>query len=224
MYVLARKLFAEFMGVAIFVTAIVGANTPMMGSPLAGLAAATTLGLMILATASFSGGHLNPAVSLYFFARKQLSVTDFIAYVAAQLLGGLAGAYLGGAIWGFPGGVNVATSVPAGSFVSEILATGILVGLVGHLAQSKQAGLIPAAVGAWVFAAGTFTSSGAFANPAVTFGRVFASHAGISASGAGSYVLAQVIGSLLGVVLIGYVFNPAFGGKSRKGSKKSKKK
>lgn len=218
---LARKLFAEFLGVTIFVTAIVGVSTPMMGSPLGGLAAATTLGLMILATAQFSGGHLNPAVSLYFFARKQLSVTDFIGYVAAQLLGGLAGAYVGGLIWGFPAGPNVATAVPAGSFYSEILATGILVGLVGHLAQSKQGQLIPVAVTAWVFAAGTFTSSGAFANPAVTLGRVFASHGAISANGAGSYVLAQVIGTLLGLILIGYIFNTE---KKTKSGKKSKKK
>ncbi|MFM5905173.1 MAG: aquaporin [Micrococcales bacterium] len=224
MSALARKLFAEFLGVAVFVTAIVGVNTPMMGSALAGLAAATTLGLMILATASFSGGHLNPAVSLYFFARKQLSVTDFVAYVAAQLLGGLTGAYLGGAIWGFPGGPNISQATPAGSFASEILATAILVTLVGHLAQSKQGQLIPVAVTAWVFAAGTFTSSGAFANPAVTLGRVFASHAGISPSGAGSYVLAQVIGCLVAVILVGYVFNPAVGGKKGKGAKKAKKK
>jgi glycerol uptake facilitator-like aquaporin len=221
MSTLARKYFAEFLGVAIFVTAIVGVSTPASGSPLAGLAAAATLGLMILATAGFSGGHLNPAVSLYFFARRQLSLRDFVGYVLAQLLGGLAGAYLGGAIWGFPAGPNTAVAVPAGSFISEILATGILIGLVGHLAQNKQGNLIPVAVTAWVFAAGTFTSSGAFANPAVTFGRVFAEHASISANGAGQYVLAQVIGTLLGLILIGYVFNTE---KSGKPSKKGKKK
>ena len=222
MSTLARKYFAEFLGVAIFVTSIVGVSTSSAaGTPLAGLAAAATLGLMILATAGFSGAHLNPAVSLYFFARRQLSLRDFVGYVLAQLLGGLAGAYLGGAIWGFPSGPNTPVAVPAGSFISEILATGILVALVGHLAQSKQGNLIPIAVTAWVFAAGTFTSSGAFANPAVTFGRVFAQHAGISANGAGQYVLAQVIGTVIGLILIGYIFNTEKRGKpTKKGKKK----
>ena len=85
---LARKAFAEFLGVAFFLTAIMGA-TSNPGTALAVPALATVLGLVILMTASISGGHLNPAVSIYFYSRKQLSLTELFAYVGAQLVGAL---------------------------------------------------------------------------------------------------------------------------------------
>lgn len=219
MNALTRKIIAEFLGVAVFVASIVGVSTS--GSPLGGLAAATTLGLMILVTAGISGGHLNPAVSLYFFARREMSGTDFVSYVIAQLVGGVAGAALGGLVWGKPElTVYTGAATPVGGFAAEVLATAILVAVVGHLAGRGQGNLIPVAVGAWVFAAGSFVSSGAFANPAVTFGRMFTpSSAGINLTDGAWYIVAQIVGTLLAVLLIGFVF-PA----KEKPVKKAKKK
>ena len=63
---LARKGVAEFLGVTLFVTAIIGTS----GAELARLALATTLALGILLTASISGGHLNPWHERNRFDRK----------------------------------------------------------------------------------------------------------------------------------------------------------
>lgn len=216
MNALTRKLLAEFFGVTVFVASIVGVSAS--GSPLGGPAAATTLGLMILATAGISGGHLNPAVSLYFLARREMSGVDFVSYVLAQLLGGVAGSLLGGVVWGQTAlTIYTGKAAPAGGFAAEVLATAILVALVGHLAGRGQGSIIPAAVGLWVFAAGQFVSSGAFANPAVTFGRIFTpGSAGITMTDGAWYIVAQLVGTLLAVLMIGFVF-PA---KEKKAAKK----
>ena len=94
---LLRKMFAEFLGVAFFLTAILGSVSS--GSSLFVPALATTLGLAILVTASISGGHLNPAVSLYFYSRQQLSLTDLFGYIAAQLAGAVFGTWVGLTLW-----------------------------------------------------------------------------------------------------------------------------
>ena len=54
----------------------------------------------------------------------------------------------------------------------------------------------------WIFAAYFFTSSTSFANPAVTLSRVFTdAPSGIEFGSVGAFVLAQVIGSLITLLL-----------------------
>ena len=95
---LVRKMLAEFVGVAMFLTAIVGAGATFgsqeEANPFHAMVLAITLGLMALLVGGVSGGHLNPAVSLYFLSRKELSITEFIGYVVAQLGGAVAGVAL----------------------------------------------------------------------------------------------------------------------------------
>ena len=101
-----KKYVAEFIGTAVLVLfgcgAAVTANT-LVGStgisvPLAmsTLLIAFAFGLVIVAMAysvgNVSGCHINPAVSLAMLISKKITVKDFIGYVAAQILGGLAGA------------------------------------------------------------------------------------------------------------------------------------
>lgn len=168
---LARKGVAEFLGVTLFVTAIIGTS----GAELARLALATTLALGILLTASISGGHLNPAVSIYFFAKKQLGVAELFTYIVAQLLGGLAGANLGAFLMGktAPGMSATGSAPTSAAIVGELIATAVLVWIVGSLAAADKGNLIPWAVGLWISAAAAFTATGAQANPAVTFGLLF---------------------------------------------------
>jgi aquaporin Z len=47
-----------------------------------------------------SGAHLNPAVTLAFWTQRRVHVHDLAGYVVAQLLGGVAAAYLLAWIWG----------------------------------------------------------------------------------------------------------------------------
>jgi arsenate reductase len=201
MNTLAKKMLAEFIGVTVFVTSIYAAV--ISGTVIATIALATTLGLMILLTAGISGGHLNPAVSLYFFARKAIDAPHLLAYIVAQLAGGFVGAVLGSTMWGkmiqaptMDNGNNVAT------LFAEFFSTVGLVWLVGALAKSNRGALIPAAVGLWVAAAAAFTPTGAQANPAVSFGLLFFPGGGHPLGTQGGLILVQLAGAMVALVLI----------------------
>lgn len=101
-----KKYAAEFIGTAVLVLfgcgAAVTANS-LVGStgvavPLAvsTLIIAVAFGLVIVGMAysvgNVSGCHINPAVSLSMLINKKMTVKDFIGYVIAQYLGGIAGA------------------------------------------------------------------------------------------------------------------------------------
>lgn len=227
--VFARQIVAEFIGTAVFLTAIVGVNAGNVG-PLAGLAAASSLGLMILLLGDVSGGHFNPAVSLFFFARKEISARQFFGYVVGQLAGSVAGVALGAAIWANSSLLTVnsdALGATPAAFISEVVATAGLVWLIAKLARDGKGSLIAPVVAAWVFAAGTFTSTHAIANPAVTFGRFFTPVAGaeIQVTAGLELVVAQVAGTLVALVLLTFVSGAGIGKvKAKKASKPRAKK
>ena len=193
-----KKVIAEFIGTFTFLLAIAGASTS--GSPLKQISLALTLGLMILTLGGISGGHFNPAVSIYFFAKKDLSFGQLVAYIVAQLAGAYAGVATGLFLWQKTiGSIIEGNQVDASLFTGEVVATAGLVFIIGTLVNNKQANLIWIAVAAWVFAAGTFTVTGAMANPAVAFGLMFN---GISSGSIASIVIAQLVGLLVAVVLL----------------------
>jgi len=168
MNILVRKAISETMGVMLFVTSIVAYN---FHGAFHNLVLASTLALMILITATVSGGHLNPAVSLFMFARKSIDLTTLLAYWIAQLVGATLGLYLGYAL----SGASIIAQAPvsgvsqSGAFIGEVLGTTVLILLIVRLAATKREALIPFAVGLWVLSISTFTLTGGQANPAVTF-------------------------------------------------------
>lgn len=209
-----RSALAEAIGVMLFVTSIVAVN---FNPTFHNLALAGTLTLMILVTATVSGGHLNPVVSLFFFARKAISLATLIQYWIAQLLGAFAGLYLG---YSLSGSTVVAKITPAGvsesgAFIGEVLATTVLVVIISRLASTDRAAIIPFAVGIWVLAASTFTLTGAQANPAVTFALMLRD--GFTQNHL-AVVLAEIVGAL-----IAFIYISVLDGKPKK-AKKAKKK
>ena len=93
-----------------------------------------------------------------------------------------------------------------GLVIAESAATFVLVLVILALARTGRAVAIPAAVGAWVAAAVFATSSTGFANPAVTFARVFTdSYTGIAPASVPAFLAAQlamgVLAALVAVVL-----------------------
>jgi glycerol uptake facilitator-like aquaporin len=193
-----KKVIAEFIGTFTFLLAIAGASTS--GSPLKQVSLALTLGLMILTLGGISGGHFNPAVSIYFFAKKQLSFGELVSYVVAQLGGAFFGVASGLALWDKTiSPLSEGNQVSAPIFLGEVLATAGLVFIIGTLVNNKQANLIWIAVATWVFAAGTFTVTGAMANPAVAFGLMFN---GISTGSISSIIVAQLAGLLVAILLL----------------------
>jgi arsenate reductase len=155
---------------------------------------------MILTLGGISGGHFNPAVSIYFFAKKQLSFGALVSYVAAQLAGAYVGVAAGLGLWDKTvSPLAEGNQVSAPIFLGEVLATAGLVFIIGTLVNNKQANLIWIAVATWVFAAGTFTVTGAMANPAVAFGLMFN---GISTGSIASIVVAQLAGLVVAILLL----------------------
>ena len=165
---LYKRVAAEFLGVAVFLTSIIASS----GAELQRFALASTLAIAILLTASISGGHLNPVVSFYFFVKRELSGGDLLAYIAAQLAGGAVGVYFGSVLTGqtLAGPTNSAMILAPGAILGEVFATMILVWLVASLVSSGRGHMVPWAVGLWVSAAAAYTATGAQANPAVSFG------------------------------------------------------
>ena len=193
-----KKVIAEFIGTFTFLLAIAGASSS--GSPLKQISLALTLGLMILTLGGISGGHFNPAVSIYFFAKKELSFGQLVAYIAAQLTGAFFGVAAGLGLWQKTISPIVdGNQVDASVFLGEVAATAGLVFIIATLVNNKQANLIWIAVATWVFAAGTFTITGAMANPAVAFGLMFN---GISTGSIASIVVAQLAGLVVAILLL----------------------
>jgi glycerol uptake facilitator-like aquaporin len=82
------KYAVEFVGTFLFLSTIVATGQPIL--------IAGALLLVILVGGGISGGHFNPAVSVMFYAKGALTTQDLIAYICAQVLGGLTalGAYV----------------------------------------------------------------------------------------------------------------------------------
>ena len=210
-----KKAIVEFLGALMFTTAVVASVSSQR--PLPQLAIAVTLGLALLITSSISGGHLNPAVSLFFYARRELSLGDLAVYIAAQIAGAFSGAVIGSLLWDKTLTAFEANSMPAWSTLGgELFATGGLVFLFGFLASTKRAGLIPAAAGLWILAVASFTQTGAQANPAVSLALTIAGQGTVSS---GWFILAQLAGALIATGFL-IVFNA----KAVKPAKKKAKK
>jgi glycerol uptake facilitator-like aquaporin len=87
--------------------------------------------------------------------------------------------------------------------LSEVVATTGLIALIFALARTGRGAWSAAAVGAYIGAAYWFTSSTSFANPAVTIGRMFSdTFAGIAPASVPAFVLAQLVGAVLGAGLV----------------------
>ena len=191
-----QKLVAEFLGVTLFLIAIVGSVSHSLAVPQ--LSLAVTLGLAILITGGISGGHLNPAVSLFFYSRKEISLGDFLLYVLAQIGGGLLGAFIGLQLWGKSiSPISVGSTPSLAVLLGEWVATGGLVFLIGFLVATKRANIIPVAVGLWIFSSASFTQSGAQANPAVTIGLLLT---GQPIAVTGWIIVAELVGMLTGII------------------------
>ena len=79
--------------------------------------------------------------------------------------------------------------------------------MIFALVRTGRAGQAPAAVGAYIGAAYWFTSSTSFANPAITVGRMFSdTFAGIAPSSAPLFIAAQVIGGVLAMLLVRFLY------------------
>ena len=91
---LAQKLIVEFIGPFALCFAGPGAIVMTGGGDLVAIALAhgLAIGLLVMAAGHISGGHFNPAVTVAMIATRRIDVATGVAYIVAQLLGGLCGA------------------------------------------------------------------------------------------------------------------------------------
>jgi glycerol uptake facilitator-like aquaporin len=206
-----KAVFAEFLGTALLVAAVVGSG--IMGSNLSGdllvaliantIATVFALGILILTLGPVSGGHFNPVVSMALAIDQRFKSVAVAPYLAAQFAGAVAGAVLANVMFGSEA-IQVSSKgmVSDGAAIGEVVATAGLVFIILNLIQTKRTELIAVAVPAWIGAGYFFTSSTSFANPAVTVGRIFTdSFAGIGPQSVPSFVIAQLLGAAIGIVL-----------------------
>lgn len=204
----ARRVFAEALGTAFLVMAVVGSGIAAarlspgdVGQQLLENAAATAAALVaiILAVGPVSGAHLNPVVTLAARTFGSLPTGETILYVGAQVLGGAAGAVVANVMFALPA-IELSTQVRSSGALwsSEVVATFGLLLVIFGVVRSGRSSAAPFAVGAYIGAAYFFTSSTSFANPAVTLARTLSNtFTGIAPSSVPAFVVAEVAGALL---------------------------
>jgi glycerol uptake facilitator-like aquaporin len=206
----ARRVLSEALGTAFLLAAVVGSG--IMAQRLAGgnvalallcntLATGAMLAVLILIFASTSGAHFNPAVSLAFALRGELTWTIAGVYVVAQIIGAIVGVWLAHLMFELPLW-QVSTTVRTGpsQWLAEFIAAfGLLLTIFGCVGAAP--GAVAYAVGLYITAAYWFTASTSFANPAVTIARSLSdTFAGIAPAGVVAFIAAQVLGSVAAVV------------------------
>jgi glycerol uptake facilitator-like aquaporin len=207
-----QRVGAEFIGSAFLLATVIGSG--IMGERLAGgnvalallgntLPTGAILVVLITMLGPISGAHFNPAVTLTFFLKRELSIHEAVVYVAAQIIGALVGVAIAHAMFDLPL-VQLSAKIRTGfaQGVSECVATfGLVTTILLTLRAKPEA--IATSVGLYITAAYWFTASTSFANPAVTLARAFSdTFAGIRLADVPLFLTAQLLGTLcaLGVV------------------------
>lgn len=182
---------------------------PAQPGAVAFIVAATVAGVLvslIVALGRISGGHYNPLITWLQFLAGERSLTCTIAYVIAQMLGGIAGGFAATALW-------QASAGPSGGlgwsgFGSEFVASAGLMLVVFGASRSGQSQTGPFAVGAWLIGAILATPSGSYANPAVVAGAlVTTGPLSISVRSAVPYVSAEIAGALVALLAVWVIFS-----------------
>ena len=211
---LGRRLFAEGLGSAMLFATVIGSG--IMAEQLAGGNVALALLGNTLATAAMllitmlgpvSGAQFNPAVTLVFALRRDLSWGDAALYTLVQIIGGLGGAIIAHAMFDLPVfeiGSKVRTG--PGQWLGEAVATFALVlTILGTIRHRPH--WVPLSVAAVITAGYWFTSSTSFANPAITLARSLTdSFSGIRPADVPGFVAAQIGGALLAAACAQWLF------------------
>ena len=218
---LSRRLAAEAAGTAFLVATVVGSG--VMAESLTHDTALALLGntlptgaiLVVLITVlgPVSGAHFNPAVTLAMRVRGAIGSAESAAYVAVQILGGIAGTLAAHLMFGLPlleASAHMRSG--PGQWFAEVVAAFGLVGVIlGGLRFRAEA--IPWLVGLYITAAYWFTASTSFANPAVAVARAFTdTFSGIRPLDVPAFIVAELVGALLAVAAFNWLFaQPARG-------------
>lgn len=212
---LPRRLFAEALGTAFLLAAVVGSG--IMGERLAGdnvalallgntLATGAALVVLITLFAPISGAHFNPAVTLVATLRRDMPWRSALAYALAQLLGAILGVWCAHAMFGEPL-LQISTKLrtgPAQVFSEAVATFGLVATILGSLRFRLD--FAPISIGLYIVAAYWFTASTSFANPAVTIARSLSdTFAGIAPASVPDFIFAQLAGAFVAMLTFGWL-------------------
>ena len=202
---LSRRLVAEGIGSFFLFACVIGSG--IMAADLSNgndavallgntIATGAILFVLITMLGPVSGAHMNPAVSLVAASRGELRWPDAGAYIAAQLVFGILGAWAAHLMFDLPTlQLSVKARTGLGQWTGEAVATfGLILTILGTVKHRRE--WVPASVALYITAAYWFTSSTSFANPAITVARSLSdTFAGIAPSDVPAFVVAQLLGA-----------------------------
>ena len=215
---LSRRLTAEALGTALLVATVVGSGimaetlTRDVALALLGNTLPTGAMLVVLITilGPISGAHFNPAVSLVFALRRELTPRDAVSYVVAQIAGGIVGTILAHAMFALPL-MDASLKVRTGSaqwLAEAVAAFGLVATILAGVRFNGPA--IPWLVGLYITAAYWFTSSTSFANPAVAIARSLTNtFSGIRPIDLPGFIAAELSGAMAAMLLMGWLLRGA---------------
>jgi glycerol uptake facilitator-like aquaporin len=216
-YDMPRRLVAEALGTALLVTTVVGsgimAETLTKDTALALLGNTLPTGaiLVVLITilGPISGAHFNPAVSLIFALKRELTGRDAALYIGAQVLGGILGTMIAHGMFALPllDASMKARTGGAQWFAEAVAAFGLVATILAGIRFQRAA--VPWLVGLYITAAYWFTASTSFANPAVAIARSFTNtFSGIRPVDLPGFIAAEFFGAVIGMLVMTWLLRP----------------
>lgn len=207
-----KQSIAELFGTALLVSVVIGsgimAERLAAGNEAVILLAnsfATFLGLFFLITIlGRISAQFNPVVSMVMLLEKKISNAQFLLFSLFQIFGALVGVVMTNFMFDLdPISLAQKSRYGVNLWVSEIIATAMLIIVILSSPPKKVAIMVASFIGAAYW----FTSSTSFANPAVTLGRMFSdTFTGIYAFDALYFMLAQILGAILGLFFYRYLW------------------
>jgi len=203
-----QRLIAEAIGTFALIFAGTGAIivNQVAGGPITHVGIALTWGLIVLAmiyaVGDISGAHLNPAVTIGFWAARRFPASRVLSYLIAQAMGGLAASLILRIL--FWDNEYLGSTIPAGSwwqsFILEVILTFMLMFTVMNVATgAKEKGIMAGvAIGAVVGLEAMFAGPicGASMNPIRSVAPAIVSG---HLQEVWIYILAPTLGALAGV-------------------------
>jgi len=214
-----RRLASEAAGTALLLAVVIGSG--IMGQRLAGgndalallgntVATGAALVVLIAMFGPISGAQFNPAVTLAFLARREITGGTAAAYIGVQFIGAVAGVWTAHVMFAEPVlGLSAKLRDGPPLVFAEAVATFGLIGTILATIRFRPQ-FTPAALGLYITAAYWFTASTSFANPAVTVARALSdTFAGIAPGSVPGFIAGQLVGAALGVAFFGWLLGPA---------------
>jgi glycerol uptake facilitator-like aquaporin len=197
-------VMAEFLGTGILATAVINVARSQIGiGYFVAFSVAIAFAVTTLIFGSISGAHFNPAVTIGMWTIRKIKTLQALAFIAAQMLGGLAAWRLAQYFTG-----QTISNIAGKSFnwkvaVAEMTGTAIFtMGIAAAAYQRYEGGKLAATVGMSLFAGVIIASlaSNAQLNPAIALANQ---------SWGRAYIFAPIVGSIVGMNLYALLFAPS---------------